>query len=95
MAVTLQLALDLLDLERALRIADAAVPQGVDWVEAGTPLIKSEGLDAVRKLREMFPTHTIIADTKTLDAGRIEAEDELAGGIGLGFQMEIGTGLGE
>jgi 3-hexulose-6-phosphate synthase/6-phospho-3-hexuloisomerase len=72
--VTLQLALDLLDLERALRIADLAVPHGVDWVEAGTPLIKSEGLDAVRALRERFPGKKIVADLKTADAGRIEME---------------------
>ena len=44
----LQLALDFVDLHRALLVADAAVPAGVDWIEAGTPLIKSEGLDAVR-----------------------------------------------
>jgi 3-hexulose-6-phosphate synthase/6-phospho-3-hexuloisomerase len=74
MAVTLQLALDLLDLERALRIAAEAVPQGIDWVEAGTPLIKSEGLDAVRALREKFPGKKIVADMKTADAGRIEME---------------------
>ena len=74
MPVTLQLALDLLDLERALRIAAEAVPQGVDWLEAGTPLIKSEGLDAVRALREKFPGKKIVADMKTADAGRIEME---------------------
>ncbi len=74
MPVTLQLALDLVDLDRALRIADLAVPQGVDWVEAGTPLIKSEGLAAVRRLRERFPTKKIVADLKTADAGRIEME---------------------
>jgi 3-hexulose-6-phosphate synthase / 6-phospho-3-hexuloisomerase len=73
-AVTLQLALDLIDLERALRIADAAVPQGVDWIEAGTPLIKSEGLAAVRALRQRFPGKKIVADMKTADAGRIEME---------------------
>jgi len=72
--VTLQLALDLLDLERALRIAAEAVPQGVDWVEAGTPLIKSEGLSAVRALREKFPDKKIVADMKTADAGRVEME---------------------
>ncbi|MCX5653369.1 MAG: orotidine 5'-phosphate decarboxylase [Planctomycetota bacterium] len=74
MSVTLQLALDLLDLERALRIAAEAVPQGADWVEAGTPLIKSEGLSAVRVLREKFPDKKIVADMKTADAGRIEME---------------------
>jgi 3-hexulose-6-phosphate synthase / 6-phospho-3-hexuloisomerase len=72
--VKLQVALDFVELPRALAVAKAAVAGGADYLEAGTPLIKSEGLDAVRKLRELFPTHTIIADTKTLDAGRIEAE---------------------
>ncbi len=74
MVVILQLALDFLDLERALRVADLAVPSGVDWIEAGTPLIKSEGLDAVRALRERFPGKRIVADMKTADAGRVEME---------------------
>jgi len=74
MAAILQLALDFLDLERALRVADLAVPSGVDWIEAGTPLIKSEGLDAVRALRERFPEKRIVADMKTADAGRVEME---------------------
>lgn len=70
----LQVALDFLELTRALDVAAAAVAGGADFIEAGTPLIKSEGLDAVRKLREMFPDKTIIADTKTADAGKIEAQ---------------------
>jgi len=70
----LQVALDFVDLPRALKVAEAAVAGGADYVEAGTPLIKSEGLDAVRRLREMFPDRTIVADMKTMDAGKIEAE---------------------
>ncbi|MFW6146558.1 MAG: orotidine 5'-phosphate decarboxylase / HUMPS family protein [Planctomycetota bacterium] len=70
----LQVALDFLELDRALAVADAAVAGGADYVEAGTPLIKSEGLDAVRALRERFPNKTIIADLKTMDAGHVEAE---------------------
>ena len=70
----LQVALDFVDLPRALKVAEAAVAGGVDFIEAGTPLIKSEGLDAVRRLRELFPEKTIIADMKTMDAGKIEAE---------------------
>jgi len=70
----LQVALDFVDMSRALKVAEAAVAGGVDYLEAGTPLIKSEGLDVVRKLREMFPNRTIIADMKTMDAGKIEAE---------------------
>jgi len=89
MAVTLQLALDLLDLERALRIADLAVPQGVDWVEAGTPLIKSEGLAAVRALRGRFPGKKIVADLKTADAGRIEME--AAAKAGADYAIVLGA----
>ena len=70
----LQLALDFLNLNRALGVAEQAVKGGVDWLEAGTPLIKSEGLDAIRKLREKFPKATIVADMKIMDVGRIETE---------------------
>ena len=89
MAVTLQLALDLLDLERALRIAHLAVPEGVDWVEAGTPLIKSEGLDAVRRLREAFPEKKIVADMKTADTGRLEME--AAAKAGADYAIVLGA----
>jgi len=70
----LQVALDFVDLPRAMKVAAEAVAGGADYVEAGTPLIKSEGLDAVRRLREAFGDRTIIADMKTMDAGKIEAE---------------------
>ena len=70
----LQVALDFVELPRALKVAEAAVAGGADYLEAGTPLIKSEGLDAVRKLRERFGERTIVADMKTMDAGRVEAE---------------------
>jgi len=85
--VILQLALDLLDLDRALRIADLAVPQGVDWIEAGTPLIKSEGLAAVRALRERFPGRKIVADLKTADAGRVEMEAAAKAGADYGIVL--------
>jgi 3-hexulose-6-phosphate synthase / 6-phospho-3-hexuloisomerase len=70
----LQLALDFVDLPRALRVAEEAVAGGADWLEAGTPLIKSEGLQAVRELRSRWPHLTIVADMKTMDAGRAEVE---------------------
>lgn len=70
----LQVALDFLELQRAMRVAAEAVAGGADWLEAGTPLIKSEGLDAVRALRREFPDRVIVADMKIMDAGRIEVE---------------------
>jgi 3-hexulose-6-phosphate synthase/6-phospho-3-hexuloisomerase len=72
--VALQVALDFVDLPRALEVAKEAVEGGCDWVEAGTPLIKAEGLSAVRALRAAFPQQTIVADMKTMDAGRAEVE---------------------
>ena len=74
MKPVLQLALDFVDLPRALKVAEEAVAGGADWLEAGTPLIKSEGLQAVRELRARWPHLTVVADMKTMDAGRTEVE---------------------
>ena len=70
----LQVALDLLEQKRALQIAQESIDGGADWIEAGTPLIKSEGIQAVRSLRDHFPQVTIIADMKVADTGAIEVE---------------------
>lgn len=70
----LQLALDLVHGDRALQIATEAVRGGVDWIEVGTPLIKSEGMEIVRQLKKAFPGHTIVADMKTIDVGGPEVE---------------------
>jgi len=70
----LQVALDILELNRAVQIAREAVDGGADWIEAGTPLIKSEGMQAVRVLREAFPGKVIVADMKVADTGTIEVE---------------------
>ena len=70
----LQVALDLLELKRALQIAQESLEGGADWIEAGTPLIKSEGMQAVRSLRDHFPGITIVADMKVADTGALEVE---------------------
>ncbi|MDI3485535.1 MAG: 3-hexulose-6-phosphate synthase / 6-phospho-3-hexuloisomerase [Methanolobus sp.] len=70
----IQVALDLLETDRAIQIAKESLEGGADWLEAGTPLIKSEGMDVIRKLREAFPDKTIIADMKITDTGAMEVE---------------------
>jgi len=70
----LQIALDLHQIKRAVVIAKEAVAGGVDWLEAGTPLIKSEGTEGIRTLRKEFPGMKIVADTKTMDVGGYEVE---------------------
>ncbi|MHC5020551.1 MAG: orotidine 5'-phosphate decarboxylase / HUMPS family protein [Planctomycetota bacterium] len=79
----LQVALDMLELSRAKKVAREAVAGGVHILEAGTPLIKSEGLDAVRWLRGEFPNHTIVADMKVMDAGRLEVEAAAKAGANI------------
>ncbi len=81
--VTLQVALDFVDLPRAILIGKEAVAGGCDWVEAGTPLIKAEGLQAVRELKATFPDRVIVADMKTMDAGRVEVEYAAKAGAGV------------
>jgi len=74
MKPVLQVALDLMHLKRALEIGQEAVEGGVDWIEAGTPLIKSEGVEVLRVLRKQFPNHVLVADMKTMDVGGFEVE---------------------
>jgi 3-hexulose-6-phosphate synthase len=69
-----QLSLDLTSVEEAIDTAAIAVEAGVDWLEAGTPLLLAEGLHAVEKLHLRFPQHPIVADLKTMDGGYLEAE---------------------
>jgi 3-hexulose-6-phosphate synthase len=69
-----QISLDITTKEEALETADLAMRSGVDWLEAGTPLIIAEGMHGVRALRERFPDTPIVADLKTMDGGYLEAE---------------------
>jgi len=69
-----QISLDLTNIDEALETAELAMRAGVDWLEAGTPLILAEGLHGVRSLRDAFPKVPIVADLKTMDGGYLEAE---------------------
>ena len=68
----LQLALDFVSLNDALRTASAVHPH-FDIAEIGTPLIIEEGLRALEELKARWPEKRFLADTKIMDAGRIEA----------------------
>jgi 3-hexulose-6-phosphate synthase len=78
-----QVSLDLTSLDEALEMAAIAVDAGVDWLEAGTPLLLAEGLRAVERLRSRFPTHPIVADLKTMDGGYLETEMMAKAGANL------------
>ncbi len=74
MKAIVQISLDITNIDEALETAAMALRAGVDWLEAGTPLILAEGLQGVKKLREAFPGTPIVADLKTMDGGYLEAE---------------------
>lgn len=69
-----QISLDLTNIDEALSTAEMAIRAGVDWLEAGTPLLLAEGLHGVKQLRDAFPGIPIVADLKTMDGGYLETE---------------------
>ena len=77
----LQLALDHTSLQAAQRDV-ALLADHVDIVEAGTILCLTEGLNAVRALREQCPDKIIVADWKVADAG------ETLAGIWRGCKLD-------
>jgi 3-hexulose-6-phosphate synthase len=71
---TVQISLDLTDIDEAVATAAMAVRAGLDWLEVGTPLIIAHGMHAVRELKARWPDVPIVADLKTMDGGWLEAE---------------------
>src|SRR3954465_7123355 len=69
-----QISLDVVSIDEAVSTGEMALRAGVDWLEAGTPLIIAEGMNGVRALRARFPKTPIVADLKTMDGGYLEAE---------------------
>jgi 3-hexulose-6-phosphate synthase len=69
----LQVALDFETLDEALAISKTVAPF-IDIIEAGTPLIKSEGVQAIQTLKDAHPDKLVCADLKTADAGYLEVK---------------------
>ena len=67
----LQLALDLVNTEEAIKLVEE-VKDYIDIVEIGTPVVKIEGLQAVKAMKEAFPQLQVLADMKTMDAAGYE-----------------------
>jgi 3-hexulose-6-phosphate synthase/6-phospho-3-hexuloisomerase len=78
----IQVALDVLSLDDALNIASLVSPY-VDVIEAGTPLIKSEGIRSVRELKKAHSDKLICADLKIADAGYLEVKMAASAGADI------------
>jgi 3-hexulose-6-phosphate synthase len=83
MPCSVQISLDLHSIEDALLVAQIAAEAGVDWLEAGTPLMIEQGMGAVRAIRAKFPKHPIVCDFKVCDGGGLFAR--LAGEAGANY----------
>lgn len=81
--ITVQISLDLTSIDEALAVAEVAVRAGVQWLEAGTPLVLAEGTRAIQALHSRFPDHPIVADLKIMDGGALETD--LAAEAGASF----------
>lgn len=78
----IQLALDSLDFDQTISLAEQAAPY-VDIFEIGTPCIKHNGINIVKELRERFPKKLLLVDLKTMDAGEYEAAPFYAAGADI------------
>ena len=63
----IQVAIDARDLATAETFVRTAVAAGADWIEAGTPLIVYEGIEAIRKLAGWSGGRPVVADFKAMD----------------------------
>ncbi len=68
----MQIALDLIQADVALEIAQR-IASKVDILEIGTPLLKAVGVRIITDFKAKFPDKLILADTKTMDVGALEA----------------------
>lgn len=62
----LQIALDNLSIEDALRVLGGGLDESVDIIEVGTLLLLGEGLRAVDILRTIYPQKLLVADFKCI-----------------------------
>jgi 3-keto-L-gulonate-6-phosphate decarboxylase len=62
-----QISIDVLDLEKGMRLAAMAEQAGADWVETGTPLITYYGLKAIGAIVGACKKCPVLADLKATD----------------------------
>src|SRR5262245_48789172 len=79
--LSFQISVDVGTLDLGLSVATAALAAGIDIVEMGTPLLKTQGVaNVVPAFRKQFPNALLLADMKTMDGGGGEARNVFAGG---------------
>lgn len=85
---SVQVALDVHDLDRAIEIAAVTAEAGVDFIEVGDPLIKRAGVDAIDAVKRRAPQTAVVAEMMSADWGRDQVE--LAAEAGADVVLLIG-----
>lgn len=67
---SIQVALDLHDLDQAIEVAQAVAAAGAEFIEVGDPLIKTVGVTAVERIKRAVPHVTVVAEMMSADWGR-------------------------
>ncbi|RLQ90168.1 3-hexulose-6-phosphate synthase [Planomicrobium sp. Y74] len=75
----IQLALDRLTKDECFHIVRETM-DFIDWIEIGTGIIKEYGMSIVKEMKNLYPDKMIVADMKTCDAGKHEAEQAFRAG---------------
>lgn len=63
----------------------------VDIVEVGTPVLKRFGASAIATVRELAPGVPVLADTKTVDGGALEADLVFGAGASLMTVLSVAS----
>lgn len=63
------------------------VREFADIIEIGTPVLKRFGISAISTARELCPDVMVLADTKTVDGGQLEAD--MVFGAGAAFMTVL------
>lgn len=78
----LQLALDCIGMEEAVDLV-RSLEEEIDILEAGTPFLMENGVQALKTLRAAFPGKILLADSKIMDAGSYEAASFFSAGADI------------
>jgi 3-hexulose-6-phosphate synthase len=82
--LTFQMSVDVGVLDLGLSIAAAALAGGVEIIEMGTPLLKTQGVaNVVPAFRRRFPDALLLADMKSMDGAGGEARSVYEGGANV------------
>lgn len=85
---SVQVALDVHSLDRAVEIASVSAAAGVDFLEVGDPLIKKAGSVAIETVKRHAPDTAVVAEMMSADWGRDQVE--LAAEAGADVVLLIG-----